>query len=313
MKKALVIILVLIMVFTVAGCQSTNKADDGKLMVAASVVPVASWVKQVAGDNVEVLTVIPPGNSPANYQPTTTEMQSLSEADIYFVVQVPTEEANILTKIDDFNPDVQLVNLRDEVSAVYPMRYMSEHHHDGDEEEDHDHDADAEEEHEHGEEEQTIDPHIWLSPQRAMVMVQVIADTLSEQDSANADTYQSNAAAYIEELKAADENIKQIVNNMDKKAFMIYHGSYGYFADDYGLEMIALESDGKEATAARMQELVEEAETQGIKTIFYQDEFDDNQAKTIAEELDGVVQNTSPLSADYVDSLIAFAEALAGK
>ena len=305
--------LVFIMIFTVAGCQSTNEADDGKLMVAASVVPVASWVEQVAGDNVEVLTVIPPGNSPANYQPTTTEMQSLSEADIYFVVQVPTEEANILTKIDDFNPDVQLVNLRDEVSAVYPMRYMSEHHHDGDEEEDHDHDADAEEEHDHGEEEQTIDPHIWLSPQRAMVMVQVIADTLSEQDSANADTYQSNAAAYIEVLKTADENIKQIVNNMDKKAFMIYHGSYGYFADDYGLEMIALESDGKEATAARMQELVEEAETQGIKTIFYQDEFDDNQAKTIAEELDGVVQNTSPLSADYVDSLIAFAEALAGK
>ncbi len=301
MKRILVLLIVLTTVFSAAGCQSADIPDDGKLTVAASVVPVAAFVEQVAGDRVNVLTVIPPGNSPANYQPTTTEMQELSEADVYFVVQVPTEEANILTKIGDFNPDVKLVNLRDAVSAEYPLRYMNGH----------DHDADADE---HGDEDaQTIDPHIWLSPKRVEVMVQVIADTLSELDNANADTYQANAAAYIEALEDTDGEIKQIVNGMDKKAFMIYHGAYGYFADDYGLEMIALESDGKEATAARMQALVEEAENEGIKTIFYQDEFDDSQAQTIAEELGGVVQQASPLSADYIDSLIAFAKALAGK
>ena len=302
MKKIIVLIIVVMLVFSFAGCQSAGEKSSDKITVAASVVPVATFVEKVAGDLVDVITVVPPGNSPANYQPTTTEMQALSDADVYFVVQVPTEEANILNKIYDFNPDVKLVNLRDKVSAVYPLREMAEHHHD----------EEGEAEHHDEAEEMTTDPHIWLSPQRAIVMVNVIAETLSELDSGHTALFKANAEAYIQELTAADEEIKQIVSGLDNRAFMIYHGAYGYFADDYGFEMIAIESDGKEVTAATMRSLIEDAKAKNIKTIFYQDEFDDNQAQIIAEELGGVVQETAPLSPDYIDSLITFANALAG-
>jgi len=326
MKKFLVLILAAVLIFSFAGCQNSEVVnatenvsteqdfqdldDSASLTVAVSIVPVATFVEKVAGDNVDIVTVVPAGNSPANYQPTTVEMQALSDADVYFVIQVPTETANILGKIDDFNSDVELVNLRDAVSAEYDLRYMSSHSHD--EDEDHaeadDHD-DGEEEHH---EEATVDPHIWLSPKRVQIMVQTIADSLSEIDSANADMYQANAAAYIHELSALDEEIEQIVNGMDKKAFMIYHGAYGYFSDDYGLEMISLESDGKEATPATLEKLIEEAKDEEIKTIFYQAEFDDSQAQTVAEELGGTVAQSAPLSPDYVEALRTFANALAG-
>ncbi len=114
-----------------AGCSAINETqDDGRIKVAVSVVPEAAFVQEVAGGLVDIVTVIPTGYSPANYQPTTVEMQAISDADIYFVMQVPTEEANILPKIDDFNKELIMVNLRDAVSAQYPLRYITGHGHD---------------------------------------------------------------------------------------------------------------------------------------------------------------------------------------
>ena len=295
------IILLSTAIFGLTGCTSNETVKaEGKLTVAVSVVPEATFVEAVAGDLVEVVTIIPSGNSPANYQPTTTEMQALSDAVVYFVMQVPTEEANILPKVTDFNADIKIVNLRDAVSAVYPLREMSAHSHDEDEAEEEDHEDTV-----------STDPHIWLSPRRVIVMVETIRDTLSELDPENAEVYAENAAAYIEELKALDAEVQSIVETMETKAFMIYHGSYGYFSDDYGLEMISLEVDGKAASATVMAEAIEHAKENNISHIFYQDEFDDNQAKTVAEEIGGTVVEARPLAADYIEALTEFANALA--
>ena len=227
--KKIIILLMIFVLLVMAGCSAanTNKDNDDKLVVAVSVVPEAGFVEAVAGDLVDVVTIIPAGYSPANYQPTTIEMQQLSDADIYFVMQMPTEEANILPKVYDFNEGIVLVNLRDAVSEEYPMINTEEHHHDD------------EDEHEEDEinEEETVDPHIWLSPKRSIVIVQTIADELSKIDAANAEIYQKNADQYILELEKLDAEIKEIVDTMDSKAFMIYHGAYGYFADDYGLDI----------------------------------------------------------------------------
>ncbi len=274
----------------------------GKMTVAVSIPPEATFVEKVAGDLVNIVTIIPPGNSPANYQPTTTEMQALSDAAVYFVMQMPTEEANILPKVTDFNANIKIVNLREAVSAVYPLREMDAHS-DGDEGEVLVTTADG----------KTVDPHIWLSPKRVIVMVETIRDTLSEMDPANADLYAANAAAYIAELTDLDTQIAGVVAGMDNKAFMIYHGAYGYFADDYGLTMITLEVDGKAPSATVMAAAVDQAKADHIKHIFYQEEFDDHQAKTIAEEIGGTVVEARPLAADYTAALLEFADALAAK
>ncbi|MBN2880126.1 MAG: zinc ABC transporter substrate-binding protein [Clostridia bacterium] len=305
MKKIILLMMMAAMTLA-AGCSTGDKEGKiDKITVVVSVVPEATFVEAVAGDLVDIVTLIPPGNSPANYLPTTKEMQAISDADIYFVMQVPTEEANILPKIADFNEDIIMVNLRDAVSAEYPLRHILGHDH-GDEEET------AEDEHtddEHAEEE-SVDPHIWLSPRRVIVMVNTIAEELSKLDEENAEIYSANAKKYIEELQSLDSEIDAMVAGLENKTFMIYHGSYGYFADDYGLNMVSLESDGKAATAVKMQEVIDLALEQDIKSIFYQDEFADTQARTIAEEIGGTVMRAAPLSADYIKELRDFAAAL---
>ena len=292
MKKALIILLTLCLVIQLAACTNTEKS--GRLMIASGIIPVTSFITEVAGDLMDIVTLIPPGNSPANYQPSSGEMQALSDSVIYFTLQMPTEEANILPKVHDFNKNIEIVNLRNIVSETYPLRMIDDHGHDEEDSPD----------------ELSVDPHLWLSPKRSILMVRVIADALSEIDPVNKDTYEANASAYISEIESLDSEIKIRLGTFPNKAFMIYHGSYGYFAEDYGFEMISIEAAGKQATAAEIQEVIEHANEEGIKVIFYQDEFDDSQAQTIADEIGGSVQKASPLSADYLTSMREFVYAL---
>jgi zinc transport system substrate-binding protein len=298
MKKTL-ILLIIISLAIVSGCSVNSEGD--KITIAVGIPPLAGFVENIAGDNFDIVVLIPAGNSPANYQPTAMEMQQLSEAELYFTLEMPTEEANILPKALDFNDDLNIINLREEVSSIYPLLEVSGHSHD---EED-----DEEDEDEH-EEELTIDPHLWLSPKRAIEMVKIIERELSLVDMANSELYQRNAAEYILKLEELDEQINKTVQTLDNKTFMIYHGSYTYFADDYGLEMISLEVAGKQATAAEIQEVIEHAKEENIKVVFYQDEFDDNQARTVADEIDGRVEKVSPLSKDYITALNDFVNIL---
>lgn len=295
MKKSILAILLIILTILLFSCSADN-GEKGKITIAAGIVPEATFIEKVAGSLVDVVVLVPPGNSPANYQPTAKEMQALSKATIYFTLQMPTEEANILPKAKNFNNDIIIVNLRDIVSAKYPLRMIDGHDHEA--EDDHDDD------------ELTIDPHLWLSPKRSVVMVQAIADELSKIDEANRDTYQTNAAAYITELEALDKELEIRTSSLNSKSFMIYHGSYGYFAEDYDLDMISIEAAGKQATATEIQDVIEYALENGINIIFYQEEFDDNQAQTVADEINGKVHKVSPLSANYIQSLRDFIYAM---
>ncbi len=305
MKKIIVSVIAIIMIFGFTACTDADSdTDTNKIKVAVGIVPEATFVEKVAGDLVEIVTLIPPGNSPANYQPTAVQMQSFSEASVYFSMQTPTEEANILPKVKDFNKDVEVILLRDIVKETYPVRMVTGHSHSDDE------DHDDEENHDDEDTETTADPHIWLSPKRVIIIVQTIADKLSEIDSDNSSVYQENAKTYIKQLQEADAEISKIAESLSNKTFLIYHGSYGYFAEDYGLTMISLESEGKQVTVAKMQEVIDYALSESITTVYYQEEFDDNQAKTVAEEIGGTVRKASPLSYDYINSLKDFAHAL---
>ena len=242
MRKIFSMFVLAAIVLAVAACGGTTPPGaqtSGKIVVAVGIVPEAAFVQKVGGDLVDVVTMVPPGNSPANYQPTAQQMQQLSDASIYFTLHMPTEDANILPKLADFNADLHIVDLRAAVADVYPMRIL-------------DHDHDEGEADEHGEA-GNVDPHIWLSPKRAVVMVQTIADELSAMDEANRDIYQANAAVYIAELEALDQEIQQKLSGLTSRSFLIYHAAYGYFADDYDLTMISIEIGGKQATAAELQ------------------------------------------------------------
>ena len=279
--KKIILCIVIVLTLIISACKSENldtslnAAYKDKLTVAVSIVPEETFVTAVAGDLIDVITMIPPGHSPANYEPTPGQMLKFSKSKIYFSMGVPTEEANILPKIDSLNKDIKVVSLSEKVKEFYPERSFAKGR----------------------------DPHIWLSPKRVKVMIEVIKDELIELDPNNKSVYEKNAEEYKLKLDNVNSEIKEILNDVKQQSFIIYHPAFGYFADDYGLIMVPIEEVGKEATSKRLQDIIDFANKENIKYILYQDEFDSQQADTVAEEINGTTINVSPLASNYIDNL----------
>jgi zinc transport system substrate-binding protein len=289
MKKLLLMLTVLFSVGFLYSCQDTS--DEG-LKVSVSIVPQAAFVEEVGGDLVDVTTVIPVGFSPANYEPSARQIVEINNSQVYFALGVPAESANIIPELEGLN----IVRLQDYVAEAYDDRYFGDEH----EEEDHDEEEDHEDD---GHSHFGRDPHIWLSIKRVKVMVQVIADELSRLDPDNENTYQTNASNYISDLDNLNTEIEAMFEDKTMKSFIVYHPSFGYFADDYGLEMLALEEDGKEATITHLQEIIDFARDNNINRIYHQAEIDNEQVQTFKNDIDGISVELYPLSYDYIESM----------
>jgi zinc transport system substrate-binding protein len=267
-----------------AGCSSSIKtttqppipSSPEKLCVAVSIVPQATFVKAVAGELVDVVTIIPPGANPENYAPTPQTMEQLSATKIYFAIGVPAEDNGVLSRLEQINSQMKLVNLSTQVDQIYPAREISP-----------------------GEK----DPHRWLSPKRVIEMVKIISVELAAIDPQNAVKYLQNAQAYQTELEKLHTDIAASLEGLSGQSFVVYHPAMGYFADDYNLKMIALEEEGKEATAKHLQTVIDQAKKENIKVIFYQAEMDSKQAQTFAREMGGQAELIAPLAPDYIDNL----------
>lgn len=290
-RKKLILLLLVISSAIFCACGQDESVKSQKPVIAVSIPPQEEFVKAIAGDNVEIVTIIPPGSSPETYQPSPKQMQLFSTASVYFAMGVPSEEANLLPKASELNPDAKVIRLDKEVANVYPELYISGHTHENGE----DSHADSES--------LSRDPHIWMSPKRVMVMVDVMEHELSALNPENKELYSSKAKTYKEQLRQLDLSIREQLSESGQKEFIIYHPSMGYFADDYGLKMIAVENEGKDATARQLQSIIDLAKEHNIKVIFHQSEIASAQSRTLADEIGGRVVEITPLSSDYIKSM----------
>ncbi len=286
-----ILIGILILVVLLAGCnQIPQEQKSDKLNVVVSILPQKAFVEAVGGDLVNVKELIPPGGSPATYEPKPSDLVLVEKADIYFRIGYIPFEKSHADKFVGLNPDMKVVD----TSVNVQLRHFGEH-----EEHTHEHEEAHEEEHSH----EGVDPHIWLSPMQVKKQIDVIAQTLSQEDPANADTYNRNAENFKNQLDALHSEIESQLDELKTDKLMVFHPAWGYFADEYGLEQIAIEQSGKEPTAQELQHIIEEAKEEQIKVIFVQSQFNKEIAESVAEEARLVVVSIDPLSEDYINNL----------
>ena len=257
---------------------------QAKPTVAVTISPQAAFVREVAGDLVNVVTMMPPGANHETFSPPPQDMEKLSAAALYLAMGLPPERAGLLPKLAEMNKNMRIVDVQMEVAKTYAPRFFAPN---------------------------DQDPHIWLSPKRAIVMVRMTAQELGAIDPANSATYKANAERYIARIEAADQEIQASFKTVWNRMFIVYHPAFGYFADDYNLTMVALEEEGKEADPRRFREVIDMAKEKGIKVIFYQEDIDGRQSRTFAEELGGQAEKVSPMATDYVENLLRMARTFA--
>jgi zinc transport system substrate-binding protein len=276
------------------GCgQGAAPQSTGRLNITVSILPQKYFVERIGGQYVDVNVMVARGDNPATYEPKPEQLTALSEAAAYVSVGVPFENA-WLDRIASANPDMLMVDTTAGIERM-PMRA---HHRHGEQEE-------------RAGQPENPDPHIWLSPELVKIQSQTIYEALAALDPAHRDAYRANLDSFIADINALEADIREMLEGVGSKKFMVFHPAWGYFARDFGLEMIAVEIGGQEPSAAELAALVTEAQEEDIKIIFAQPEFSTEKAETIANEIGGQVLLISPLDPEWLGNLRDVADTLA--
>ena len=280
--------------------QTTSETISELLDITVSILPQKYFVEKIGGDRVKVNVMVGQGDNLHIYEPKPRQLQDLSEAEAYIAIGVPFEKA-WMEKIKGANSQMLVI---ESAQGIDRMEMVAHHHH-GEEEAEHEH----EEEQDHAEE--TLDPHIWLSPQLVKVQAQNIYQGLVQIDSANKAKYQANLEQFLTEIDQLDQQIKQNLAGIENRQFIVFHPAWGYFAQDYNLKQIPIEVGGQEPSAAELGELVKEAQEENIRVIFAQYQFSSQKAQTIAQEIQGKVVFIDPLALNWSDNLLKVSQTFA--
>ncbi len=293
-------------------------AQAEPIEVFVSIAPQKHFVERIAGSLAEVSVMVMPGASPHTYEPKPRQLAALQSAKVYFSIGDSFEQA-WLPRFKAANPDMLLV-ATDKGVAKIPMAAHrheeegEEHGHGHGEEHDHDHGEVHDEEHGRAHADQHdhggLDPHIWLSPRLVKIQAANILEGLKAVDPDNAATYEANHASFTSELDALDGRIRAILAGARGKAFLVFHPSWGYFAQDYGLVQIPIEIEGKEPKPQELVKLAGFASRNGIRAIFVQPQFSRTTANVVAKEIKAQVVVADPLAGNWDGNLLQVAEKL---
>jgi len=262
---------------------ATGAALGQPLEVFVSVLPQTCFVERIGGAHVRAQALVPPGSNPATYEPTPRQLAALGKADLFFTIDVPFEQA-FLGKVRANFPQLTIIDTAEGV----PRREMVGHGHPG---------------HERGEHDGALDPHIWLGPNEIRIQATTIAAALSKVDPAHAPECRDNLAAFLAEIDQIHAKIAKKLAPYAGQAFFVFHPSFGYFADAYGLRQVPIEIEGKSPTPKQLQKLIQLARTEGVKVIFVQPQFAGSGATAVAQAIGGTVVPLDPLAKDVPANL----------
>lgn len=263
--------------------------------VSVSILPQKYFVEKIGGQLVEIEVMVPPGATPEQYEPKPMQMAAISKSKIYFACGVPFE-AIWLPKVAAANPKMIVVHTEKGIQK----RQIEAHSH---------------EEHAGGgahDEEDTSDPHIWLSPPLVILQARAIFTTLTANDPQNRQSYETNYKNFISELVNLDLSISRLFQSQrESVSFMVFHPAWGYFADAYGLKQVPVEVEGKEPRAKDLDNFIKRARELKIKTIFVQPQYSPKSAQTIADAIGGKLVHADDLAPDWANNLREVAEQIA--
>ena len=263
------------------GCSGSQK--DDRPAIAVSFEPQAWMMRQIAGDDFDIVTLLPAGSDPETYQPSISTMKSLGKADIYFTLGTDGFEKSNLAGIVSNFPDLKVVDCTEGVQKIF-----GSHGH-------HDHEG-----YNHTGEE--FDPHMLASIKNSILMADNITRYLMVIHPEKTDVYQKAGEKLKARMQALDDSIGNM--NISGKSFAMRHPSLSYFAKDYGLSQIALQADGKETSPLQLRKQMEEINDSGTKIFIMEKEHASPGDEETARQLGLQTIEVSLNSADWLNDLM---------
>ena len=277
--------LLFLLLLTTTWCSCADTPSDNRPTITVSMEPLRLVTEAVAGDAFRIVSLMPKGANPETFDPTPRQLMELNSSKAVFMFGTMPFERTVLPRMTGNAAGIALFEVAKDVK---PLENPG---------------------HAHGSA-SGLDPHVWMSVRNLSLMAERVCNALCEVVPDSADGFRQRLSKFQNEMAQLDETLTQRLKGLRHRSFLIYHPALGYFARDYGLRQLPVELDGKEASAARLEQLANAAKTDSVQVVFLSEEHQGLQAQHLAEILQVPLVRINPLTADVKNELLRIADCL---
>ena len=266
MKTNRLTALLLAAVLLLASCGGEKPQESSKLQVYTSFYAMYDFARLIGGEKADIYSLCPVGTEPHDFEPKTSDMAKLSEADIFIYNGMGMEAWAEKTASSAGNDELMIVKASDGIPHIA----------------------------------ENYDPHVWLDPSNALHEIKNIKDAFCEKDSANADYYNSNFAECERRIKQLINDYKSASQNFTDRNVVTAHEAYGYLCNAFNLNQTAIEGIQGESdpSPARMAEIIDFIKTNNIKYIFAEALDTSKTVDSVAKETGAQLLTLNPFEGD---------------
>ncbi len=248
--------------------------------IVTTFLPIHLFTKAVVGDTGQVDILISPGTEVHDYQATPDDVKLLAQADVLIENGLGIEEflAGLVTNAG--NSKLQQIDASEGITVIKEEEHEEEtgHHHEGG------------------------NPHVWLDPVLAQQQIANIRDRLITINPNNADSYRTNAAAYIQQLQQLDGEFKQRLAAAKGCNFITFHDAFPYLAQRYGLKQEAIVEIPEDSITPKDIQRVQQAANQyQVKALLTEPGIEDKRIQQISSDLNLPLEAIDPLESGKTD------------
>lgn len=257
-KKISLFLISLLMLISFSSCGNTVSSNNNKIKVVVSFNAIREFAEAVGKDKVDVITMIPNGTEPHEFEPKIKDFQSLSDAKVFIYSGMNMEKW--ATKAVEAANNSSLIAV-DASKGYKPLKSSSE------------------------EENSEYDPHVWISLKGAEYEAKNIRDGLIKADPNNKSYYEKNYSDFYDKLEALYKEYNDKFSALSNKNFVTGHAAFAYFCKDFSLKQNSVEdvfAEG-EPSSKQMESLIDYCKSEHIKTIFVEDMVSPKVSETLAK------------------------------
>ncbi len=301
MRRITFVCSIVLLLFWHQGCSEGPSTAPGKPKIAASIFPLYDIVRNVTGDEAEVVEILPPGASPHTYELTPQQARRLQGVAVVFRIGHGLDEWT--DTVADILPDVKRVVVDEGIRLLKESDVGGAGEH-------------AAEGHgEHG----GVNPHYWLSTDNGKLIAANVEKEMSRLDPKNESRYRANLEAYLSKLDAAKKEIEERLKGISTRKMITFHDAWAYYADEFGLEIVGTFEPfpGKLPTPRYLAELSRMARENNVTNLFSEPQLSNAAIEQFASDMGLKLYVLDPLGGvegreSYIETLMYNTNIIAG-
>jgi zinc transport system substrate-binding protein len=250
-------------------------AGPPPVRVAVSVGPLVEVVERIGGPEVRVTLLTPPATPPESWTPTPREALALTRAELYVSVGHPlliaeTQHLEAIARGVAGLARLSMAQARPEATGSTSGR---------------------------------LDPHVWMDIDAMAALAERVATRLMASRPEGRSAIEDRLASYLAELARVDQGLAALLAPPHRRPAVFQHPAWRRLLDRYGVESVAIEVEGKEASPAQLARLIEDAGHLGVRTVFTQVGISDRGARLLAAEIGAELVALDPTSSRWLETL----------